>query len=44
MLSRAKAMKQKDIARNNRRHNTGLDNKATLSWEQNVEALCVARV
>ena len=40
-LIKAKAIKQKhkDIERNNRRHNTGLDNKATLSWEQNAKAI-----
>jgi len=38
-LSKALKRKNKDEARNKRRHHTGFNNKATLSWEQNVEAI-----
>ena len=41
---KAKTRKQKDRERNKRLHNTGWDDKAALSWEQNVAAFCVARV
>jgi hypothetical protein len=38
-LSKALKRKDKDEARNKHRHHTGFDNKGTLSWEQNVEAI-----
>ena len=41
---KANNKKQKVCERNRRRHKTGLDDKAALSWEQNVKAFCVARV
>jgi hypothetical protein len=41
---KANNRKQNDSERKNRPHKTGLNDKAALSWEQNVEAFCVARV
>ena len=41
---KANNRKQNDSERKKRRHKTGLDDKAALSWEQNVKAFCVARV
>jgi hypothetical protein len=38
-LSNTLKKKDKDEARNKHRHHTGFDNKATLSWEQNVASI-----
>src|SRR6266850_847965 len=38
-LTKALKRKDKDEAPNKHRHHTGFDNKATLSWEQNVKRI-----